>query len=60
MDDKIVENFKEMYEQMGDLISEQYGSSIAHKQKIDQEDKGKRFEFLTSIKRHFRNNFSDS
>ncbi|KRX00400.1 hypothetical protein PPERSA_03621 [Pseudocohnilembus persalinus] len=59
VDAKIIENFREMYEQMGDFISLQYGSSIAHKQQIKENQK-KRFELLTSIQRHFRNNFSDS
>lgn len=31
----MIENFREMYESMGDLISLQYGSSIAHKQNIE-------------------------
>ena len=43
---------------MGDLISIQYGSSLAHKQKI-QKTSESRFEFFTSIQRHFNNNFKD-
>jgi hypothetical protein len=43
---------------MGDLISIQYGSSLAHKQKI-QKSAESRFEFLTSIKRHWNNVFKD-
>lgn len=44
---------------MGDLISIQYGSSLAHKQKVN-ENSGKRFEFLTSLTRHYNNNFTDN
>jgi hypothetical protein len=43
---------------MGDLISVQYGSSLAHKQKI-QKTTESRNEFWTSIKRHFNNNLKD-
>lgn len=43
---------------MGDLISIQYGSSYAHKQKI-QKTTESRNEFWTSIKRHFNNNLKD-
>ena len=43
---------------MGDLISIQYGSSLAHKQKI-QKTTESRFELFTSIQRHFNNNFKD-
>jgi hypothetical protein len=63
-DGDILVHFKEMYEQMGDLISLQYGSSVAHKQNVNSDEngaagRGRRFEFLTSLQRHFRNNFSD-
>ncbi len=43
---------------MGDLISIQYGSSLAHQQKI-QKSTSSRFEILTSIKRHWNNVFRD-
>jgi hypothetical protein len=51
--------FRTCYEELGDLISIQYGSSLAHKQKVSQ-TKTKKLEFLTSIKRHFNNNITDS
>ena len=47
-----------MYEEMGDLVSIQYGSSLAHKQKI-QKTSESRFELFTSLQRHFNNNFKD-
>lgn len=43
---------------MGDLISIQYGSSLAHKQKI-QKSTESRFELLVALKRHVNNNFKD-
>jgi hypothetical protein len=43
---------------MGDLISIQYGSSLAHKQKI-QKSTESRFEFLIAITRHVNNNWND-
>ena len=43
---------------MGDLISIQYGSSLAHKQKI-QKTTESRFEFLIAITRHVNNNWND-
>lgn len=53
-----MEMYSELYERMGDLISIQYGSSYAHKQKI-QKTTESRNEFWTSIKRHFNNNLKD-
>lgn len=53
-----MEVYSKLYEEMGDLISIQYGSSLAHKQKI-QKSTESRFEFLTSIKRHWNNIFKD-
>ena len=32
----IFENFAQIFEEMGDLISIQYGSSMAHKQEISK------------------------
>lgn len=57
--------FKEvtdMYNEMGDIISLQYGGSIAHHSQLA---KKKGFmagvsEMVTSLKRHIANNFSDS
>jgi len=43
---------------MGDLISIQYGSSQAHKQKVNKTEV-KRFEIFTSIQRHWNNNTKD-
>jgi hypothetical protein len=43
---------------MGDLISIQYGSSQAHKQKVNKTET-KRFEILTSLTRHWNNNTKD-
>ena len=56
--------FKEvtnMYDEMGDQISLQYGGSIAHHAQLS---KKKGFlaiasELVTSVKRHLANNFSD-
>lgn len=50
-----------MYERMGDLLSIQYGGSIAHKQNILKmsSEKKQTFEFMTSIKRHLNNSFTD-
>ena len=53
-----MEAYSALYEEMGDLISIQYGSSLAHKQKI-QKTTESRFEFLTSITRHVNNNLRD-
>jgi phosphatidylinositol 3,5-bisphosphate 5-phosphatase len=44
---------------LGDIISLQYGGSNAHKQNIGDKTSSKRFEFITSFKRHYNNNFSD-
>ena len=43
-----------MYQRNGDLLSLQYGGSIAHKQNTSHT-----FEFMTSIKRHYNNSFTD-
>lgn len=44
---------------MGDLISRQYGSSDAHKQKVNKTEV-KRLEIFTSIRRHWNNNTKDT
>ncbi len=56
--DKILDEYSKLYEEMGDLISIQYGSSLAHKQKI-QKSTESRFEFLIAITRHVNNNWND-
>ena len=51
-----------MYNEMGDSISMQYGGSIAHHSQLDAGRKGifKAVpEWVTGIKRHLANNFSD-
>ena len=58
LDEQILEGYSQLYEEMGDLVSIQYGSSLAHKQKI-QKTTESRFELFTSLQRHFNNNFKD-
>ena len=51
-----------MYNEMGDSIPMQYGGSIAHHSQLDAGRKGifKAVpEWVTGIKRHLANNFSD-
>ncbi|CAD8044044.1 unnamed protein product [Paramecium primaurelia] len=57
LNESILQEFREMYEQLGDFVSQQYGSSLAHKQNIGQ--KSKRIELFTSLKRHYNNNIED-
>ena len=60
VDLRIAKKFRKMYERMGDLLSIQYGGSIAHKQSfMKKSEKHKIFEFMTSIKRYLNNSFSD-
>ena len=59
---EILEEFTRYYEVLGDKLSLQYGGSIAHHSSLG---KGKSFnnsliELMTSVKRHWANNFSDS
>ncbi|EAR84569.2 SacI-like domain protein (macronuclear) [Tetrahymena thermophila SB210] len=58
--EKVLVFYRGMFERMGDIISEQYGSSKAHKQNIKEQKTKWRFELFTSIQRHFKNNLSDS
>ena len=56
--------FKEitmMYDEMGDQISMQYGGSIAHHAQLGKKKGVLAFasELVTSVKRHYANNFSD-
>jgi hypothetical protein len=59
----LVRNYEKYYEKLGDKLSLQYGGSIAHHSSLH---KGKGFfrnsipELITSVKRHWANNFSDS
>ena len=50
-----------MYEKMGDHIALQYGGSVAHHNNFQKKKgfKGNLSEFVTSVKRHLANNFSD-
>lgn len=60
---EILENYEKSFEVLGDKLSLQYGGSIAHHSSLDR-TKGffNNFvpEFITSVKRHWANNFSDS
>ncbi len=59
VDPDILCEYREMYENLGNLISLQYGGSLAHKQNKEIKTSNRNFEFLTSIRRHFNNNFTD-
>lgn len=48
-----------MYSINGDIISLQYGNSLAHKHKLKEYPLPTNFEFLTSFRRHFKNNMND-
>jgi len=50
-----------MFEEMGDNISLQYGGSIAHHSNTGKQNKIFKAvpELVTSVKRHFANNFTD-
>jgi len=49
-----------MYGRMGDVISLQYGGSIAHKANLQSGKSAKgQLEFVTSIKRYYNNTFVD-
>lgn len=54
VDSNIIRVYRGMYQRNGDLLSLQYGGSIAHKQNDSHT-----FEFMTSIKRHISNNVTD-
>lgn len=54
--------FKEIFDHHGDQISLQYGGSKAHHSNLDKKKnifKSAIPELLTSVKRHFANNFLD-
>ena len=54
VDSNIIRAYRGIYQRNGDLLSLQYGGSIAHKQNDSHT-----FEFMTSIKRHISNNVTD-
>lgn len=61
MKDRLFKEITGMYDEMGDAISMQYGGSIAHHAQLGKK-KGVfsvAAEIVTSVKRHFANNFSD-
>jgi len=52
----------DMYSKMGDVISMQYGGSIAHHSQLQKNQKAFMNsipELITSVKRHYNNNFKD-
>ena len=52
----------ELYNTMGDVISMQYGGSIAHHSQLQKDNKAFMAslpELITSVKRHYNNNFRD-
>lgn len=54
--------FKKLFDDMGDIISLQYGGSEAHHSAINKKKdffKNSLPELLTSVKRHYANNFLD-
>jgi len=59
LDDAILKHFREMFGRMGDIISLQYGGSIAHKTNFGNRNTAKQIEFLTSLKRYYSNTFTD-
>lgn len=59
MDDAVLKHFREMYGRMGDIISLQYGGSIAHKTDFGYQNAPKQIEFFTSLKRYYSNTFTD-
>ena len=44
---------------MGDIISLQYGGSVAHKTDFGYRNTAKQIEFFTSLKRYYSNTFTD-
>ena len=51
-----------MYNTMGDVISMQYGGSIAHHSQLQKNQKAFMNsipELITSVRRHYNNNFKD-
>lgn len=61
MKSKLFKDLTRMYDEMGDQISMQYGGSIAHHAQLGKKKGFTAFasELVTSVKRHYANNFSD-
>ena len=61
MNSQLFKEVTDMYNQMGDAISMQYGGSIAHHAQLAKKKSifNSYSEIVTSIKRHLANNFSD-
>jgi len=59
LDDTVLKHFREMFGRMGDIISLQYGGSIAHKTSFGNRGTPKQIEFITSLKRYYSNTFTD-
>ncbi len=57
LDDITLKHFREMFGRNGDIISLQYGGSIAHKTNFGHAPK--QIEFFTSLKRYYSNTFTD-
>ena len=64
--DNIYGILTQLYKQMGNELSFQYGGSLAHKQNIKDEKNskfnklvGKVYEFVTTTKRYFNNTYND-
>ncbi len=59
LDDAVLKHFRNMFGRMGDIISLQYGGSIAHKTNIGLKKERKQIELITSVKRYLSNTFTD-
>jgi len=59
LDDTTLKHFREMFGRMGDIVSLQYGGSIAHKTNFGNKNTTKQIEFFTSLKRYYSNTFTD-
>ena len=64
--DNIYGILTELYKKMGNVLSNQYGGSLAHKQNIKDEKKskiskffGKVYEFVNTTKRYLNNTYND-
>ena len=64
--DNIYGILTQLYKQMGNELSNQYGGSLAHKQNIKDDKKskfnklvGKVYEFVNTTKRYFNNTYND-
>ena len=62
IDSTLGQHFKKIYDEMGDLISLQYGGSVAHHSNLHKKKnffKSALPDLVTSVKRHYANNISD-